>query len=71
MVDMKPQEFKSIRHSYGLSVEGMAHMVGVESGRTIRRWEDGSRPIAMSARIILGLAKEYKVVRAYLGIKEQ
>lgn len=42
---MTPAELKSARHTLGLSAEGFAQAVGVESGRTVRRWEAGDRDI--------------------------
>ena len=42
---MSPQEFRTIRRALGLSAEGCARVLGVSAGRTIRRWEAGSREI--------------------------
>lgn len=42
---MTPAELKAARHALGLSAEGFAHAVRVESGRTVRRWEAGERDI--------------------------
>ncbi len=36
---MTADELKAARHTLGLSAEGFARLVRVESGRTIRRWE--------------------------------
>lgn len=42
---MTPSDLKSARHALGLSAEGFARAVRVESGRTVRRWEAGDRDI--------------------------
>lgn len=42
---MTAAELKAARHALGLSAEGFARLVGVESGRTVRRWEAGDRDI--------------------------
>jgi DNA-binding transcriptional regulator YiaG len=42
---MTPAQLKSARHALGLSAEGFARLVGVKSGRTVRRWESGERKI--------------------------
>lgn len=42
---MTPAELKSARAALGLSAAGFARAVGVESGRTVRRWESGERDI--------------------------
>ncbi len=42
---MTPAEFKTARRALGLSVNSMAQVVGVATGRTIRKWEAGDRSI--------------------------
>jgi DNA-binding transcriptional regulator YiaG len=42
---MTPAQLKKARHALGLSAEGFARLVGVKSGRTVRRWESGEREI--------------------------
>jgi len=42
---MTPAEFKAIRRALGYSQEGVAELMGVASGRTLRRWEAGDRNI--------------------------
>ena len=42
---MTPAELKAARQALGLSAEGFAQAVRVESGRTVRRWESGERDI--------------------------
>ena len=42
---MTPAALKSARHTLGLSARGFAAAVGIASGRTVRRWERGDRPV--------------------------
>ena len=42
---MTPEQFKSIRHALGLSAQGMANALGLTSGRAVRYYESGGRPI--------------------------
>ena len=53
---MTPAELKAARPALGLSAEGFARMVRVESGRTVRRWEAGERDIPGPVKVILDLA---------------
>ncbi|CAB4145746.1 hypothetical protein UFOVP1204_69 [uncultured Caudovirales phage] len=65
---MTPSELKSARKSLGLSAEGFARVVEVASGRTVRRWEDGSQDIPGPVVVIVGLLLKFPVVRkALLG----
>ena len=42
---MTPADLKAARKALGLSAVGFARLVGVQSGRTVRRWERGDRDI--------------------------
>lgn len=44
---MTPQEFKQARNTLGLSAAGLAGLwgMGLNGGRTIRRWESGVVPV--------------------------
>jgi len=54
---MTPQELKGARRELGLSAEGMARALKIASGRTVRRWEAGSRgipgPVTIALRFML------------------
>jgi DNA-binding transcriptional regulator YiaG len=65
---MTPAELKSARHALGLSAEGFARWVGVESGRTVRRWESGERDIPGPVQVLVRAAIESTAVRRYFGI---
>jgi DNA-binding transcriptional regulator YiaG len=65
---MTPTELKSARHALGLSAEGFARAVGVESGRTVRRWESGERDIPGPVVVLTGLMLRLARVRKELGI---
>ncbi len=66
MGTLTPQELKSARHSLGLSAEGFARMVRVESGRTVRRWEAGERDIPGYVPLILDLGAAVPAARRWL-----
>lgn len=63
---MTPAELKQARHALGLSAEGMARMVRVASGRTVRRWEDGSQDIPGPVQVLIEAAMSSPAVRRYL-----
>lgn len=50
---MTPAEFRHIRHALGLSTEGLARVLSVHSGRTVRRWEAGDRNIPGPVRVLM------------------
>jgi DNA-binding transcriptional regulator YiaG len=52
---MTPAEFREIRHALGLSAEGMARVLRVSSGRTVRWWESGGRPITGPVELAMEL----------------
>ncbi|MGH2619531.1 MAG: helix-turn-helix domain-containing protein [Anaerolineales bacterium] len=60
---MTPAELKHYRKSLGLSVEAFARAVGVMAGRTVRRWEDGTRDIPGPVIVLLELAKKSQTLR--------
>ena len=43
---MTPTEFRKIREAAGLSVDQLASVLRLASGRSVRRYEDGSREIS-------------------------
>ena len=58
---MTPQEFKQVRKALGYSQQALANEfdMGINGGRTIRRWESGQcpvNPIAAYALMLTGLA---------------
>jgi len=57
---MTPAQFKEARHKLGLSCAKLAALwgMGAHGGRTIRRWEDGERPMNPVAVFALGLMLE-------------
>lgn len=65
---MTPAALKATRQALGLSVESFADLVGVQAGRTVRRWEDGTRDIPGPVLVILKAIKESPAVRQYFGL---
>jgi len=50
---MTPLQLKKIRHNNGLSLDEMAELLGYKSGRSVRYWEDGEKPIpAVTLKLI-------------------
>lgn len=66
--DLTPAELKSARRALGLSAEGFARLVQVESGRTVRRWEAGERDIPGPVRVLTRAILTSPEVRAYFGL---
>lgn len=54
---MTPADFKAARESLCLSQNDLAQVwgMGANGGRTIRRWENGERPMNPIAAYCLGL----------------
>lgn len=65
---MTPTELRTGRHALGLSAEGLARLVQVESGRTVRRWEAGERDIPGPVTVIVGALMESRAVRRHFGL---
>ena len=65
---MTPEELKSARHALGLSAEGFASFVGVQGGRTVRKWEAGDRDIPGPVQVLVRAAVESEDVRRYFGL---
>ena len=53
------EDLKAARHALGLSADGLALMVRVEDGRTVRRWEAGERPIPGPVSVIMETAMDF------------
>lgn len=66
---MTPADLRARRKALGLSVEGLAACLGVE-GRTVRRWEDGTRDISRTAIILLDLMMTEPAVRRRMGLAD-
>lgn len=65
---MTPAEFKSARHALGLSAEGLAKLVQVQSGRTVRRWESGDSDIPGPVVVLVQALMESRQVRRHFGL---
>lgn len=66
---MTPAELKTARHALGLTAEGFAAWLGVQSGRTVRRWELGERDIPGPVAVLVKSAIESAAVREHFGLK--
>lgn len=66
---MTPAELKEARRKLGLSAAGFARVVGVESGRTVRRWEAGDSPIPGPVAVLTRILLVSAAARKLVGIK--
>ncbi len=66
---MTPSDLKSARHALGLSAEGFARLVRVESGRTVRRWEAGDSDIPGPVAVLVEAILADEAVRNHFGVK--
>ena len=58
---MTPARFRRIRHSLGYSAQGLARVLGVKSGRTVRKWEAGDRSIPGPIQALMRLLAEGRI----------
>jgi len=58
---MTPAEFHDARLALGLTVEGLARLLHV-AGRTIRRWEDGSRHVPPTVVVLMRLFRNPEIL---------
>lgn len=67
---MTPHELRHARHRLGLSVDQFARVVGVAAGRSVRRWEDGTRDIPGPVIILTWLLLNVPAVRRALQVAD-
>lgn len=63
---MTPQQFRAIRHGWGLSQRDMAALVGTRTGRTVRKWESGEREIPDSAKLLVSFYLRFPPLRTLI-----
>ena len=56
---MTPTEFKDARNALGLSVSEMADAIQISDLRTLRRYEDGTRPISGTLSLLIRYFLKY------------
>lgn len=54
-----PAALRAAREALGLSADGLAKMVRVDDGRTVRRWESGEREIPGPVSVLLETAMNF------------
>lgn len=64
---MNASEIHAARRRLGLSIEAFAAVLRV-TGRTVRRWEDGSRDIPGPAIVLTELLLACREARVFLGV---
>jgi len=65
---LTPTELRSIRAALGLSAQGLARILGVAEGRTVRRWEAGDNDIPGPVAVLLDLLLHIPGARKHLGV---
>lgn len=50
---MKPEQFKAIRTRARLSQSNLATILRISDGRSIRRWEDGTRAVSGPVSLLM------------------
>ena len=59
---MNSTEFKAIRKDLGLSAQRTADALGIQSGRAIRYYESGQRPISGPVERLMLIYNEYPLL---------
>lgn len=65
---MTGDELRRARAALGLSTEGLARLVDVQGGRTVRKWEAGDRDVPGPVAVLLRALMESRSVRRYFGV---
>jgi DNA-binding transcriptional regulator YiaG len=68
MPDVAHNTVRTVRIALGLSAEGFAQLVRVQSGRTVRKWESGERDIPGPVEVLSNALLESRAVRRYFGV---
>lgn len=68
---MTKDELKAARAAFGLSADAFGRLVGVEGGRTVRRWESGEREIPGPVAVLTEALLASAAVRDHLGVTLQ
>lgn len=50
---MTPKQFRKIREKAGYSVDQLAAVLRISDGRSVRRWEDGSRKVSGPVSLLM------------------
>lgn len=56
---MTPAQFIAARKRLGLSIEAMAEFLRLKDGRSVRRYEDGSRQISGPIEVAIAYRLKY------------
>ncbi len=65
---MAPSELKNARTALGLTAEGLAKLLRVQGGRTIRKWEAGDREIPGPVATLIEALMESPAVRRHFRL---
>jgi hypothetical protein len=62
-----PEALKAARHALDLSADGLARMLRVDDGRSVRRWEAGDSAIPGPVTVVMETAMNYLSKRAMVA----
>lgn len=68
---MTADEIRAARSALGLSAEGLARLVQVQSGRTVRKWEAGDRDVPGPVAVLMRAMLDSQAVRLHFGVSLQ
>ena len=67
---MTPAEFRAVRTRHKITVERLAAMLGLASGRTVRRYQSGETAIPQRVALVMQLIDSNQSVRDELGLTQ-
>ncbi len=65
---MTAADLRTARAALGLSAEGFARLVRVQSGRTVRRWEAGDQDIPGPVQVLTEALMASRAVRRHFAL---
>lgn len=65
---MTPERFKTIRLALGLTAQGLADVLQIADGRTVRRWEAADRAIPGPVKLLMFLLERGLVSKRQLRV---
>lgn len=65
---MTKEECRTARRELDLSIDGLARILKT-TGRSVRRWEDGTREVPGPADVLITLMVKSRMVRVLLGVE--
>ena len=60
---MTPAQFKAIRQRAGLKPPALATLLRISDGRSIRRWEDGTRAVSGPVSLLMEMLDDGRLIK--------